>query len=235
MSYYGYEYFCGANVVVAVEGLPLLEAAGMQYSVMESKMPIYGYSSRHYDAVAAGQVIVEGTLLVNYIHQDYLFRAIQRGLGQIDLEPPPAQPLIPAEQADLRALLSDFDQAARFVQSMRDQYWADTGGTLARPGSYINVSKSPHDFMGGVDVAVSFGEQSDAAPYGTTGYLLRDVHFKGRSSVIRIDEETIVEAYPFFARDVFSTRNPIAFGTAIADGDNLSAEEFPETNSVTGR
>ena len=63
MSSHGFEYFCGANVIVSIEGLPLLEAAGISYDVTDSRMPLYGYSSRHYDAVAEGQVSPKKSLM----------------------------------------------------------------------------------------------------------------------------------------------------------------------------
>ena len=79
MSFYPYEYFCGANVVIEVEDQPLFECAGLTMSIKESKIPFYGYSSRHFDAVGSGQVLVQGSLLLNYIHNDYLFRSIELG------------------------------------------------------------------------------------------------------------------------------------------------------------
>lgn len=229
MSYYGFEYFCGANVVVSVEGLPILEAAGLQYEINDSKMPLYGYSSRHYDAVAAGQVIVHGTLIVNFIHQDYVFRAIQRGLGQISNPPREPQVLIPAEEADLSALAADFDQASSFIANMRGQYWQ----TISESGGQrLNDTRSPHDFLGGIDITVAFGAQSALKPAGQTAFLLRDVHFTGRSNVIRIDEEVIVEAYPFFARDVYSMRNPYKVGTVTEDALNATAMQGQIVNSI---
>lgn len=227
MSYYGFQYFCGANVVVSVEGMPLLECAGLQYEAQESKIPVYGYSSRHYDAVARGQVIVQGTLLVNYIHQDYLFRAVQRGLGQIQ-SPENASPpsLIPAEQADLTALIGDYEQYASFIANMKNQYWSQTEGFNS--SSTTHLTRNPHDFYGGVDITASFGPQSSMRPAGITGVLLRDVHFTSRGQVIRIDEEVIVEAYRFFARDVFSTRNHIKQATVTTVDDEVSVTHIVE-------
>jgi len=222
MSMYGFEYFCGANVVVSIEGLPLLEAAGLQYQVDDTKIPIYGYSSRHYDAVAAGQVIVRGTLLINYIHQDYLFRAVQRGLGQTLSETPvdPAPIGANGQLTDFAALSQHDAAAAAFIEDMKLQYWASE--TLANPGRHLNLTRNPHDLHGGINIAATFGAQDAMRPAGKTGLLLVDVHFTGRSSVIKIDEEVIVEAYPFFARDVFSRRNPYKESTVEALSDEAT-------------
>jgi hypothetical protein len=227
MAFYGFEYFCGANVVVSVEGLPILEAAGISYEARDSKMPIYGYSSRHYDAVAAGQVIIQGTLLINFVHQDYLFRAIQRGLGQRDgpnrTTTIPA-PAIPGDAADLKALSKDFETASAFIQNMRDMYWTNKlAGEL--PFSEVVPSYSPHDIMGGLDLTIAFGEQSATRPAGTTAVRLRDVHFTGRGNVVKIDEDVIVESYPFFARDVYSLRNrPAPITEITSNGDTRTSQ-----------
>ena len=218
---YGFEYFCGANVIVSVGNMPILEAAGISYQVQDSKMPLYGYSSRHYDAVASGQVIVSGTLLVNYVHQDYLFRAIELGSGggtvaeQTGSTPPGPS----GTSAELASLVRDYDQAAAFIQTMKAQYWNSglTEGTF----SSIVDSYNPFDVMGGVDLTIAFGEQNAERPYGRTASLLVDVHFTGRSTAIRIDEDVIVEAHDFFARDVFSLRNrPPGLPTDPEDPDS---------------
>jgi len=228
MSMYGFEYFCGANVVLYAEGMPLIEAAGLQYQVDDSKMPIYGYSSRHYDAVAAGQVIVRGTLLINYVHQDYLFKAVQRGLGQTAPRQQTSPIVSGGDEADLTALAGDYDEAVAFIENMKAQYWASAN--LSDPNRYLNLTRNPHDFQGGIDITAAFGAQSAMKPSGKTGLLLRDVHFTGRSSVIKIDEEVIVEAYPFFARDVFSTRNPYKEGTVVAVDDEVTVTTILQSN-----
>lgn len=78
-SYYGYDYFCGANIYVKINGAPAVEIAGISYQVQESTAPIYGYSSRIFDAVAMGQKIVRGNLVINFIHPNYLAQIIERG------------------------------------------------------------------------------------------------------------------------------------------------------------
>lgn len=78
-SYYGYDYFSGANIYVNINGVPALEVAGISYQVQDSTAPIYGYSSRIFDAVALGQKIVRGTLIINFIQPNYLAMLIERG------------------------------------------------------------------------------------------------------------------------------------------------------------
>jgi hypothetical protein len=75
-SVYPWEYFCAANTVLYFQGRPALEIAGMTMAVREGKRPIYGYSSRHFDGVARGNVLVEGTILTNMVEFSYLMNTI---------------------------------------------------------------------------------------------------------------------------------------------------------------
>jgi len=75
-NYFGYSYFSGANCFVKINGVPALEMAGISYQVQESTQPIYGYSSRIFDAVAMGQKIVRGNFVINFIQPNYLAQTI---------------------------------------------------------------------------------------------------------------------------------------------------------------
>lgn len=202
MATYGFEYFAGANVVVSVGDMPLLEAAGISYEARDSKTPIYGYSSRHYDAVAAGQVIIQGQILINYVHQDYLFKAIDMGSQGAGVAaarlPTPDQPFNPG------ALGPEGMQA--FIRARRAEGWTNAEGVDAIPSSVLN-SYNPFDIASGVEVTIVFGEQSATSPFGKTALRLTDLHFTGRSGAIKIDEEVVVESHSFFARDIFSLAN----------------------------
>ena len=116
------------------------------------------------------------------------------------------------------------DEAGGFVENMRDQYWGEE--EAAALSSHWHLTDNPHDRFEGINISVAFGAESDVKPYGKTAVLLRDVHFTGRSNVIRIDEDVFVEAYPFFARDVFSTRNPYREVKVTADSANATADQI---------
>ena len=74
-----YEYFSGANVIIRVGGQPILEVAGISYQETDTQMPIYGYGSRFFDAVAPGQKLIRGSFVINFVRPDYLAYAIARG------------------------------------------------------------------------------------------------------------------------------------------------------------
>jgi hypothetical protein len=230
MSFLGYEYFCGANVVLEIEGIPLLECAGMSVNISESKMPIYGYSSRHFDAVARGQVIVQGTFIVNYVNQNYVFRAIELGLeenGLLRARTPPAlnAPNELAEQLNsesaatdlFREYITDPDTNQPLLDAARTKFWDDQFPFAQQLESLPN----PHDSFGGLDMKVTFGPRDLSTNFnGATGFLIQDVYITGRGNAIRIDEEVIVEEYPFFARNISNITS------------SLSMENVPIENSI---
>ena len=243
--YYGFEYFAGANVTVKVGDMTILEASGISVDYQNSKRPIYGYSSRYFDAVAEGQSLVTGTLLVNYVHQDYLFHLIEmEALGRnpaLSLVEPPSRnqsTLTPEEatlefQRDLERQASTaetFGQGTRTVQSLKDRYWNNTGSGSSNLVSPIRNTRHVVDLGNSIDMKVIFGEQNSGdRKNGDTGILIRGCHFTGSSKVIRVSEETIVEAYPFFAQRLYSLQNP----SLIEESQNEDLEDSTLIESVT--
>ena len=206
---YGYEYFSGANVVLEIESMPLLECAGLSLSLNESKRPLYGYSSRHFDAVAAGQVLVTGAILINYIDHNYLYKAIELGLTRNTAT---SLPSLADQSQELRDLLSNPDQADALLQeylndpanaSLVPQALKDKFYNAAQPQPVQELMLNPHDSYGGLDIKVSFGNRAPSNLFsGLTGFMINDIHFLGRGGQITVSEDVIVEEHPFFARNL---------------------------------
>lgn len=207
---YGYQYFSGANTVVELDGVAALECAGISYSINESKRPIYGYSSRFFDAVARGQVLVQGSFVVNYVHEDYVREALsatpRRG-AVVENTPPDTtntseikasqvkdefgRPL--ENQALLKQIAQNWSVEQTVANGLRDLYWPQTA---------INrQAYNPHDPFGGFDIRITFGERKPETGTGITGFLLQGVYIVGRGKQIQISEDVIVEELPFFARN----------------------------------
>lgn len=217
MKYFGFEYFCGANVLIRIGDMPVLEATGLSLSIQESKRPIYGYSSRHFDAVASGQVLVQGQLIINYVHQDYLYHAIRAGLGLEDDQAFSTD--IPAVEVEdyMASLGEDPAMDGKFITALKNQFWTpavSTGGGL----SDLLPTRNPHDGFSGLNLRVTFGDQDlGLKSSGKTGIMIKDLYFMGRSNVISISEDVIVEAYPFIARDMYSLRANRVSSTISSD------------------
>jgi len=231
-----FEYFCGANVHLYINGMPTLEAAGLSYSIRESRRPIFGYSSRLYDALGRGQVIVEGTLLINYVHQDYLYTALNYNARTDKFnELTPNAPiqslfnepdytdikryleeellLLSGEDSKLKNKVQDLlgTVASRANQQSNLAQVASNSVSLEQ-SSYYDVhgmlpTYNPHD-MNQVTIRAIFGDPLNPR---STGFALTGLAFTGRGQQIQIDHEVIVEAYSFIARNVWSIKPPNSF------------------------
>lgn len=228
-----FEYFCGANITVSIADFPVLECVGLAFEGGETnKRPLYGYASRLFDGVARGQVLYQGSLLVNYVHQDYLFRAIELGLEKqriirtASVAPPIASSTALASSAvgagapqaalagataaaaSQAAIESGLESSQGLIRQLEGQYWDTPLGTEEDLQTEVWSSYNPHDTEGGLTIKAVFGRQdTGAGSHGVTGTLLTGVHFLGRGQQIQIDEQVCVERYTFFARNMLSLRN----------------------------
>lgn len=69
---YPYDYYSGSDVKIYFGDIFVDEIITIQYNVSQSKTPIYGYASQYFDGIAKGQVLVEGTLSINFKETGYL-------------------------------------------------------------------------------------------------------------------------------------------------------------------
>ncbi len=220
MSFYDYEYFCGANIYVTIEDQPLLEAAGISYSEQDSMQPIYGYASRLFDAVAPGQKIIQGTIVVNQVDPDYLFLSATRGRANIEPEPLAVpESSVASRNADaLRensvsvgdlwredsTSLNTLGYGSPFVtgegtpgegfsavtSQLETQYWGSD--TVSAAEDFNQIRMTDPSLMGPTNIKIEFANEF--------GIMLHSCFFVGRSSGIQIDENVILEEFTFFAR-----------------------------------
>ena len=69
---YPYDYFSGTDCKIFFGDIWVDDIVTIQYSVSQNKAPIYGYASQNFDAIARGQVIVEGNLSISFKEIGYL-------------------------------------------------------------------------------------------------------------------------------------------------------------------
>ena len=75
---YEYDYYSGSQVVVMIGDVVIDAAVNIQFSVENSKTPVYGYANQYYSFVADGHVLVQGTLTVAFKESSYMLYPIQR-------------------------------------------------------------------------------------------------------------------------------------------------------------
>jgi len=69
---YPYDYYSGSDCKIFFGDVWVDDIITIQYAVSQNKLPIYGYASQTYDAIARGQVTVEGMLTVAFKETGYL-------------------------------------------------------------------------------------------------------------------------------------------------------------------
>ena len=69
---YPYDYFSGADCKIFFGDIWVDDIITLQWDVSQRKTPIYGYASQYFDAIAKGQVIVQGSMSVSFKEVGYL-------------------------------------------------------------------------------------------------------------------------------------------------------------------
>lgn len=65
------QYYSSNDAMIIIGDVFVDEAVAITYSLRESKIPIYSYNSKFFKKVAPGKVLVQGTITINYISDDY--------------------------------------------------------------------------------------------------------------------------------------------------------------------
>lgn len=130
MPFYDFEYFAGSNVIVKLNGQACLEAAAISYNYMDSKQPIYGYSSQLFDAVAPGQKLVQGSVVINYVYDNYLYDCIFRGLAKQtgDITPGPLGIAEPESVSERKNIIGDGKEDYPSSADLIDSVFLNPGG-----------------------------------------------------------------------------------------------------------
>lgn len=68
---YQYDYYCGSQVKVFFGDIWVDDVVTIQYSIKQGKEPIYSYASQYFDAVAMGNVLGDGVLVIAFKEVGY--------------------------------------------------------------------------------------------------------------------------------------------------------------------
>lgn len=74
---YASQYFTGTQASIWVGDVWVDECFGIQFHATQSIVPIFGYASSRFDAVARGKVLVQGVFEMNFIDEGYLFAILE--------------------------------------------------------------------------------------------------------------------------------------------------------------
>jgi hypothetical protein len=75
---YEFDYFSGSQIGLYIGDILVDDAMYLQYGASQTKRPVYGYASQYWHTVADGQVMVQGSFMINFKEADYLIATLER-------------------------------------------------------------------------------------------------------------------------------------------------------------
>jgi hypothetical protein len=77
------KYFQAAQARMYIGNLFIDELNLCQFQLMDNKIPVYGYRSRFFDAMAQGHSLVQGQLAVNFVSEGYMYTVLKEFQNKI--------------------------------------------------------------------------------------------------------------------------------------------------------
>lgn len=81
---YEFDNFSGSQISVMIGDVVIDEATSIQFSVQNSKTPVWGYADHYYAFTADGHIFVQGTLSITFKESGYLLYPIKRFVNRTD-------------------------------------------------------------------------------------------------------------------------------------------------------
>lgn len=99
-------YFTMTQARMYIGGLFIDELNALQFALQDNKIPIFGYSSRFFDAVGQGKSLVQGQFTINFISEGYLYTVLQEYQKMQIQGDAPIDPIKQQSQANLLSLVN---------------------------------------------------------------------------------------------------------------------------------
>ena len=209
---YSLDYYSGAQAAMFFEHFLIDEVTSLQWSVQQSKIPIYGYASQTFDEMAKGTIIVQGSFSINFVEAGYLWGVLDRIKN-----PRSSLPLRLEESISewTQKSLADNDQSKTnnpyLIKSHTDAYLKLRDDSLEgdypnspslekeKTDHYSNMRRTDTKKLNGFDIYLSFRHDQSA---NQTVHKIEDVHLLGKAQTVVIDENPVQEVYSFYAKNV---------------------------------
>jgi hypothetical protein len=75
---YQLQYFTGTQASIWIGEAWVAECFGISFQATQNLIPIFGYASTTFDAVAKGKVLVQGSFEINFIDEGYLYYVLHK-------------------------------------------------------------------------------------------------------------------------------------------------------------
>lgn len=247
------QYFSAADIKIFLGDIWIDDAIMVQYTLTEQLLPIYGYASYTYDAMARGQRIVNGAFEINFTSVGYLQQvlanadaieyAIQSGTKGKNFGPDFFQ------NTRLDDILTSLGKHS--FEQVADEYekalWGEEDAGLATDlESYFPDSDYGFDlkiYYGPVEAINKYGskkmyKQMQAKQSPVTVEVINGVQIQGQSKQIATSDESkpITEQYVFQARDLNGqSLSSDRVSHEIAQGASVPSANTGPSNAFVGK
>ena len=224
---YEFSYYSGSQISIWFGDIWVEDINEISFQYSQQKRPIYGYASQYFDAVAEGQVLIQGNFVVNFKEKGYisyiinnipkLESAVQTAKSGDDTkeELESMRDLIsthlkhgtfgPKSFLDLQTLAEEDDFLGQ-AKLYEDIVWGDfIVRDKVEPYRTPDIAQS-NRFPDGFNILITYGSIEAAESNNinditsATSKSLNGIHLVGSSQVIRATGEPVQEAYAFMAK-----------------------------------
>jgi hypothetical protein len=85
---YKLQYFTGVQASIWIGEAWVTETFGISFSATQNIVPIFGYASSTFDAIARGKVLVQGSFEINFVDEGYLYYVMHKmNASRLDGDP----------------------------------------------------------------------------------------------------------------------------------------------------
>lgn len=207
------EYFSGIDCYISFNNIPLDEIVAIEFAVQEPVIPIYGYASYTYDAVAHGSRIVNGSFTINFKESLYIRSALIKLSDQKTSSVNPKKPNPEMNQTELLAWIKgrNFTDIEKLANEYSDNIWSNSTDVVVnkQTNPFFTTQGSALSSYG-FDIILSYGSElieigKKIKDFPGTVKIINGVHLTGVNQVIKPSGEPIYEQYMFMAKDLDNT------------------------------
>jgi hypothetical protein len=213
ISQYKTFYYSGGQAQIYIDDIFLDEVVGLSFSTITNKTPLYAYSSVYYDTVARGNILISGSLEINFVHSDYLAiiaRDLSDRLQKMGINSPFVNianefyPLLDPSSEGPKEVNAAFQLQqslnrmkglgnVELVELFRQVEESKVGRQVSTFEEFYNIPS--------FDIWAVFGNIHDPSANSAVRKIV-DVHLTGQTQTIYANGEPIKEQYSFIGRDI---------------------------------
>lgn len=226
---YKLSYYTGTQASIWVKNIWVEEVFGIHFQATQNIIPIFGYASAFFNAVARGKVLVQGTFEINFIDEGYLYyilhktnadktkdpesdnKEIKESAAKIEGGEPQAESEVAERLQDLRitaagkALAGDTATALSEIMEFLAVTNVDGATKLSREmknirsGTDRGAPRSIIYDMVSFDMMGVFGNP-DIAKEAATNKKLLNCFLVSNEMIVGVDDQVVKERYSFIGQ-----------------------------------